>query len=231
MSRARLLLPTAALLVLGAAPAAAQHIGSPYRYIDARSDVTLFGGRLSTQSGAAGVGPTSGAIFGGAFGYRLSGPFGIELTVGYAGLNRAVRDTLTLAPPDTTTFRQLATSKQGVLLATVAVRFDVTGPRTWHGLQPYALFGVGGATHTTGATAADARVPADVRFNFGTSFAAQVGGGIEWYATRRLGLRLDGRGTLWKIHTPAAFLLRDHTLPPSEWTQNASLVGGLAVHF
>ncbi len=231
MSRARLLLPTAALLVLAATPAAAQHIASPYRYIEPRSYVTVFGGRLSTQSGAAGVGPTSGSIFGGNFGYRLSGPFVVELTVGYASLNRAVRDTLTLAPPDTTTFRQIGTSKQGVLLAMAAVRFDITGPRTWHGFQPYALFGVGGATGATGATTADARVPADVRFSFGTTFAAQVGGGIEWYATRRFGLRLDGRGTLWKVHTPSAFLLRDHTLPPSEWTQNASLVGGLAVHF
>ncbi len=231
MPRARLLLPTAALLLLAAPPAAAQHIGSPYRYIDARTSVTAFGGRLSTQSGAAGVGPTSGPIFGGHFGYRLSGPFEVELTFGYASLNRAVRDTLTLARPDTTTFRQIATSKQGVLLATAALRFDITGPRTWHGLQPYVLFGVGGATGATGATTSDTRVPQDVRFKFGTTFAAQVGGGIEWYATRRLGLRLDGRGTLWKLHTPAAFLIRDHTLPPSEWTQNASLVGGLAVHF
>lgn len=231
MARARFLFPTAAVLVLVAAPAAAQRITSPYRYIDPRGYVTLFGGRLSTQTGAVALGPKSGTTFGGDFGYRLSGPFVVELTVAYASLQRAVRDTLRLPAPDTLSYRQVGTSTQGILSAMAAVRFDITGPRTWHGLQPYALFGVGGAFSATGATTADAAVPSDVRFRFGTSFAAQAGGGIEWYATRRLGLRLDGRGTLWKLHTPSAFLIKDHTLPPSEWTQNASLVGGLVVHF
>ena len=234
MVRARLFLPAAAVLALAAAPAAAQHVSSPYRYIEARQYVTLFGGRLVTQTGAAGLGPTSGNIFGAQFGFRLGGPFVIEATLGYAPVKRVVRDTITLPAPDTTVFRPArpdSIANQGVLVAAAALRFDITGPRTWRGLQPYVLLGVGGAIGTTGQNGGDNSVPQDVRFGFGTSFAAQVGGGIEWYATRRLGLRLDGRGTLWKLHTPSAFLIRDHTLPPSEWTQNLSLVGGLAVHF
>ncbi len=231
MARVRVFLPTAAVLALAASPVAAQHISSPYRYIEPRQYVTLFGGQLATQTGAVQLGPKSGHIFGGEYGYRVSGPFVVEVTLGYAPLKRAVRDTLTLPKPDSTTYRQVGTSIQNVLLATADVRFDITGARTWHGFQPYALFGVGGAIATSGAQKTDVVVPSDVRFNFGTSFAAQLGGGIEWYATRRLGLRVDGRGTLWKLHTPSAFLIKDHTLPPSEWTQNVSLLGGLSVHF
>ena len=230
MVRTRLLLPIAALLVLAAAPVAAQHISSPYRYIEPRQYVMLFGGPLSTQTGAVQLGPASGKIFGAQWGYRLSGPFQLEVTLGYAPLQRTVRDTIR-SRPDTTTYVARGTANQGLLVAMAGLRFDVTGPRTWHGLQPYMLFGVGAVTGTSGQNGGDAAVPQDVRFSFGTSFAAQVGGGLEWYVTRRLGLRLDGRATLWKVHTPAAFVLRDATLPASEWTQNASLVGGLAVHF
>lgn len=231
MARVRLAVLSAAALALTAAPLTAQHITSPYRYIEARQYVSLFGGRLYTQTGAAELGPSSGSLFGAQFGYRLKGPFVIEATLGYASLQREVRDTVRLAAPDTNVFRPVGTANQGLLLASAALRFDLTGPRTWYGFQPYVLLGAGGVIGTTGANGADFLVPQDLRFNFGTSFAAQIGGGVEWYATRRLGLRIDGRGTIWKLHTPSAFLLRDVMLPPSEWTQNLSIVGGVAVHF
>ncbi len=228
MARARLVVLTAATLALCSAPLAAQRIHSPYRYIEPKQYVTIFGGQLRTQTGVVGVGPKSGNIFGAQFGYRVSGPLVIEATIGYAPLQRTVRDT-TRQAGDTTTFHPVGTANQGVLLAVANVRFDITGPRTWHGLQPYLVLGGGGAFGTTGQNGP--AVPQDVRFSFGTSFAAQAGAGIEWYATRRLGLRLDARGTLWKLHTPSAFILRETNLPQSEWTQNVSLVGGLALHF
>ncbi len=227
MAQARLFLLTAATLALLGAPAAAQRISSPYRYVEAKQSVTLFAGQLRTQTGVVGVGPKSGNIFGVQYGYRVSGPIVIEAMLGYAPLQRTVRDT-TRQPGDTANFHPLGSANQGVLLGTADLRFDVTGPRTWHGLQPFALLGVGGAFGTTAQNGP--AIPQDVRFSFGTSFAAQAGVGIEWYATRRLGLRLDGRGTLWKLHTPSAFLLRATNLPQSEWTQNVSLVGGLALH-
>ncbi len=231
MPRARLLVLTLALLALMSAPAAAQRITSPYSFIDSRQYITIFGGRLHTGTGVVALGPTSGNIFGGQYGYRVSGPLVVELTVAYAPLHRQARDTTRLGPPDTTTFRPVGSANQGVLSAMAGLRFDVTGQRTWHHLQPYALIGFGGAFGTTGQNGKETSLPQDVRFSFGTSFAAQVGAGIEWYVTRRLGLRLDGRGTLWKLHTPSAFILREGTLPGSEWAQNASIVGGLSVHF
>jgi hypothetical protein len=231
MALARVLLLAATAACSLAVPLSAQRITSPYRYIEPRQYVSIFGGSLSTQTGGAGLGPTSGHIFGGQFGFRLSGPFVIEATIGYAPLKRVARDTIHSAA-DTTVFRAVGSSAtQGVLLAAAALRFDLTGARTWYGLQPYLLLGGGGAINTSGENGGDSLVPADARFSFGTSFAAQAGGGFEWYATRHIGLRFDARGTLWKLHTPQAFLIRDPTLPQSEWAQNVSLVGGLALHF
>ncbi|HEX9106273.1 MAG TPA: outer membrane beta-barrel protein [Longimicrobiales bacterium] len=228
MPRVRPFVLTAATLALLAAPAAAQRITSPYRYIEPRQYVSVFAGQMRTQTGVVGVGPKAGNIFGAQFGYRASGPFVIEVTLGYMPLQRTVRDT-TRQPGDNANFHPLGTANQSLLVATAAAHFDITGPRTWHGFQPYAILGAGGVFGTTSQNGP--AIPQDVRFSFGTSFAAQAGAGIEWYATRRLGLRVDGRGTLWKLHTPSAFLLRATNLPQSEWTQNLSLVGGLALHF
>lgn len=231
MARARLLLLAAAAALVTAAPVAAQRITSPYRYLDAKQYVTLFGGPIRTQTGGAALGPTNGKLFGAQYGYRVSGPFVVEAGLGYAPLKRVVRDTLRTAG-DTTSFQKVGSpANQGVLLLVAALRFDITGPRTWYGLQPYLLLGAGGAIGTSGENGADTSVPQDVRFKFGTSFAAQAGGGLELYATRHLGLRLDARGTLWKLHTPSAFQFKDRTLSPSEWAQNVTLAGGLAVHF
>jgi opacity protein-like surface antigen len=231
MARAKLLLLTGVWTLLAAAPLTAQHISSPYRFLDTRQAISIFGGRLITQTGSVGLGPASGTTVGARLDYRTSasGPFVIELNLGYAPLKRTVRDT-TRSEPDSA-YNVYGTATQGVLVATAALRFDLTGARTWHRLQPYALLGVGGAFGTSSANGADVLVPQESRFSFGTSFAAQVGGGIEWYATRRVALRLDGRGTLWKLHTPRGFLVKDVTLPPSEWVQNVSLTAGLALHF
>lgn len=230
MARARCPFLLLAAGLLTAAPAAGQHITSPYRYVETRQYAGVFGGHLGTQTGVVDLGPTGGNIFGGFFGYRVSGPFVAELSVAYVPMKRVVRDTVR-STPDTATFASRGTARQNVLLATVDMRFDITGARTYYGLQPYLLLGVGGAIGTSGQNGADTVVPQDVRFKFGTSFAAQAGGGIEWYVTRHAGLRLDARGTLWKLHTPQAFILRGPVVPQSEWVQNLSVAGGLAIHF
>lgn len=230
MARARLLYLLLAAGILRPAPAAGQHISSPYQYLETRAYAGAFFGHLGTQTGVVELGPGAGNVFGAFFGYRVSGPFVAELSLGYAPLERVVRDTVR-SPSDTTTFLSRGSAKQNVLTALADLRFDITGARTWHGLQPYLLLGVGGAIGTSGANGADAIVPQDVRFKFGTSFAAQAGGGIEWYVTRHAGLRLDARGTLWKLHTPQAFILRGPVVPQSEWAQNLSVAGGLAIHF
>ncbi|HET9985410.1 MAG TPA: outer membrane beta-barrel protein [Longimicrobiales bacterium] len=219
-------------LILAAAPARAQRITSPYRYIDERQSVQLFGGHVTTKQPFTELGPSSGAFAGGRYAIRMNGPLEIEAQLAYFPTTRTVRDTTFTVHGADSTFTPIGSAKQRLMVATAGLRFDLTGPRTWHGLQPFVAAGGGVAVGVNGANDADQQVPADLRFRFGTSFAASVGGGLEWYITRNVGLRGDARAFLWKIKTPQAFAVTDARVPANgDWTQNLSLTAGLAVHF
>jgi hypothetical protein len=72
-----------------------------------------------------------------------------------------------------------------------------------------------------------------VRFNFGTSFAGQLGAGVEWYLAPRWSVRADARAALWKLTHPTAFRLgeRGALVPPDEWENNTLLSAGISMHF
>lgn len=224
-------LPLLAAVLLGALPrpAAAQRISSPYEYIDPAQSLGVTVGYLNTDQGSVGLGPNAGAYEGIRWAIRLNGPFVIQADVDYFRSTRPVLDTARVSQTDTS-YVNRGSANQNLILALGAVRFDLTGARTWHKIQPYVLFGGGVAISTTGSNGADAAVVPDAAFRFGTSFAGQFGGGIEWYLSRRLALYGDARGVLWKLKTPQAFLLSQN-FPQSEWTQNLSFSGGLALHF
>ncbi len=225
------ILPLLAAALLGVAtrPAAAQRITSPYEYIDPSQSLAVTAGYLDTSRGSVGLGPKPAAFAGVRWAIRLNGPFVIQADLDYFKSTRSVLDTAFVSQTDTS-YVNRGDADQNLILALGAVRFDLTGARTWHRLQPYVLFGGGVVISTTGTNGADAAVVPDARFRFGTSFAGQFGGGIEWYLTRRLALYGDVRGVLWKLKTPQAFLLTQK-YPASEWTQNASVGAGLAFHF
>ncbi|MFO7259907.1 MAG: hypothetical protein DIU52_002045, partial [bacterium] len=65
---------------------------------------------------------------------------------------------------------------------------------------------------------------------FGTSFAGQLGGGIEWFAMPRLSLRLDGRLLFWELDNPRAFTSIGD-VSSEEWVQNFYFSVGAAIHF
>jgi hypothetical protein len=230
MARARPPLLIAILAWVLAPPLAAQHITSPYHFLDTHQTVSVLFGKVSTQTGLLGLGPESGNFYGARFGYRPStGPLALELLVATAPLKREVLDTLRTGHDSA--FARFGTADQGLLLVFADVRFNFTGGRTWHGLQPFALFGPGVVVSTNGQNGADRLVPQPSRFKFGTSFAAEVGAGVEWYATSRLGLRADARGVFWRLRAPGAFLAQNPTRSASAWARNGALSASLAFHF
>ena len=79
----------------------------------------------------------------------------------------------------------------------------------------------------------EAEMPANARFDFGTSFAGQLGAGVEWFPSERIGVRLDARNLLWRLQVPDAFFLTENgrALPASEWEQNYLVSAGISVHF
>ncbi|MGH7505436.1 MAG: outer membrane beta-barrel protein [Longimicrobiales bacterium] len=226
----RVALLALALLALRAPDGAnAQTILSPYRYIETSQSIGLAGGYALTGKGAIDLGPKAGPALLARYNIRISGPFVAEAEIGILPTTRAVWDTVTAD----TTRSQIGESDVRLVTAMAALRFNVTGPRTWHGLLPYLILGAGIAVDAGGTSAVEEELPADVRFDFGTSFAGQLGAGAELFLSPRLSLRVDGRNVLWKIDTPAAFFTgeRGRLIPRDEWTQNFYLSAGLAIHF
>ena len=207
----------------------AQSISSPYRFIETSQSGGLFGGALKAGGSTVGLQPRDGTVAGLRYTIRLSGPFTIEAEAGYLKSDRAVRDTVVVDSA-----RQIVGETDvNLLLVNASLRFNLTGPRTWHSLQPFVAFGAGVGINLTGQQPVDELVPPDARYDFGTSFAGQVGGGIEWFATDRLSLRADARSLLWKAKTPAPFLRGDFgaRTPADEWVNNGLFTLGLAFHF
>jgi hypothetical protein len=226
--RSTALLTFSFLLVL-AGRAGAQAINSPYRFIDEKQAAGPFGGYVLTSDGALGLAPKSGPIFGGRYTIRLSGPFTVEADIGYFPTTRTVRDTVVVDSAR----RAVGDADFQALVGIGSLRFNITGPRTWHSIQPFLLFGAGAIVDISPRTDIDDDISADARFDFGTSFAGQLGGGIEWFPSRRFTVRIDARNLLWKITTPTGFLLGEFgaRAPGDEWLQNGVFSAGFSLHF
>lgn len=225
---------TAFCLLLAAGiltPASAQRIDSPYRFLDHSQHVGAFGGHVAASTGQLELGPQPGPVFGGRWGIRVTGPFSAGVEVGFMPTTRIVRDTV-IVPADST---YLAVGEADVRLLSVmgTLSFSLTGPRTWYGLRPFLSAGIGGASDLAGAAEAEAEFEPDRQYNFGTSFAGMFGGGVEWYPTQRVSVRVDGRNMMWKLRNPDAFGLTDpgFRVSRSDWASNYSLLAGLSFHF
>lgn len=221
-----------AAVLLSTGSARAQDITSPYRFIDESQALGLFGGYVLTDRGARDLGPKSSPAVGLRYSLRVRGPFVLEGEAAFVPSTRTVLDT---AMADGA-FRRLGEADLSLALVQAALRFNITGPRAYYGLQPFLLVGGGGIMDVSDSEdafrdqlVADDVVAEEVVFDFGTSFAAQIGAGIEWFATRRITVRADVRDVFWQIATPAAF--RDQNIASEEWLQNFAFMLGLSYRF
>lgn len=210
---------------------AAQRIDSPYRFVEHSQGTGIYGARLWPSEGRIGLGPQRASGLGVRYGIALSGPITLEVDMLYAPTTRAIGDTALTVPDSLPTMIGEADMK--LLVAMGSIRFNITGGRTWRGLQPFVLFGGGLASDIAGKTALQDSVPASARSNFGTSFAGQLGAGIAWYPTARWSLRFEARNALWKLKYPVAFQRIQGSLPvpADEWESNSILSVGVAMHF
>ncbi len=217
------------LLLASAGNAAAQRIDTPYRFHDQKQSAGLFVGYISTDKGSVGLGPESGMAFGGRYHIQLSGPFYIEGEALYFPTTRAVLDTAVVDSQ----FRQIGEADIAVAMVQASLRFQITGQRTWNGMLPFVLLGAGLMVEAQGDAEAEEAIPAEARFDFGTTFAGQIGAGIEFFPVNRVGIRIDARNMLWQLKTPEPLQLRDigRTLPSEEWTNNITASVGVSIHF
>jgi opacity protein-like surface antigen len=217
------------LLPLAAANAAAQQITSPYRYVESTHAIAPFAGYVATGKGVLNLGPQSAPAFGIRYGLRLSGPLTAEGDVSWVSTKRTVFDTI----PGDTTLRTTGEADMQLLSVQAGIRFNITGPRTFHGFQPYVAAGGGVIFDMASDSPAEEDVASNARLDFGTRFGFHVGGGLDAFLSERMSLRLDARSIMWKLVTPEPFLLGAPALyrPQDEWLQNFYVSGGISIHF
>lgn len=237
----RLTLSAAALAVLFLAPRAvtAQGIGSPYDFLETSQGLYGYGTYIATDRGALEMGPHSGPAAGLGYSLRISGPFVLDARAAYFPTTRTVydidltADSASVVQNPMADLTEVGEADLSLLFIDASLRFDLTGPRTWHRLQPYALIGVGAAVGVSSDNAAEEGLPTDldVRVRFHNGVTGHVGGGVEWHATRRLTLRLDARDVLWKLHIPDGFIRPGRVIATEDWVQSAHLSAGLGFRF
>lgn len=226
----------ATLVVSGVGPTAAQQIRSPYDFVDRSQALTAFGTYVFTDRGVIGIGPHSAPAVGVGYGIRVSGPFTFDSRVALMPTQRTVYDVDPTADPEeirgdpTVGLVEVGTADLTLLLTDLSLRFDLTGPRTWHNLQPYALLGAGAIFRMSAEHAAEeeAELGPDLRVRFRNGVTGHVGGGVEWHLGERFTLRFDARNLLWRLHVPTGFLTGARVIDDREWVQTGHLnVGGV----
>lgn len=220
--------------LLGSAPRAeGQQIPSPYRYIEPKQSIGVFGGYLLADPSIGigeqevELGPRSAPVAGLAYTIRFTGPLSGEVRAGFSPTERTVyrptsQTDLTPVP--------VATVDVSLLMAEAGLRFQLTGPRTWRGFAPYVVGSGGLMTDLDRNADAEIDIPAGARFDFGPSFAVSAAIGTDWFPTRRLSLRAEARDHLWQIRAPEG-LRATGVRDVSEWTHNIAISLGAALHF
>lgn len=234
----RSILAAFTLLLLGVAGhAEAQSIRSPYDFVDRSQGFYGFGSAVLTDRGTLDTGPGSGYAAGAGYQLRIGGPFNVDIRGSYFPTSRRVyTDNSTIA--DSAALRadpmfgleQIGTADLSLILLDASLRFNMTGPRTWHRIQPYFAIGVGGALVASRETSAEEQLPEDLqlRVRFRNGFTGHVGAGFEIFVTDRIAFRADARDLLWKLQLPLDFLTTGRVIDDAQWVQSAHLALALS---
>lgn len=231
---------TATAVLAGAVPVTAQTITSPYDFIERGRGFFAYGTYVHTDRGVIDIGPGPGPAAGVGFAIRLSGPFTFDSRIAYFPTSRRVYDARD-AQHDPDAIREdpmvglveVGTADLSLLMTDVSARFDITGPRTWNNIQPYALLGLGGVFRISADHAAEEliREDIDLRVRFRNGFTGHVGAGFEYFLSSNFALRLDARNLFWRLHVPTGFITPDRVIDDREWVQAANFSLGAAYRF
>ena len=221
---------TAALVVL-AAPSflSAQTIPSPYRFIETRREVGAVGGWISPGTGRFGYGPGPGPVTGVRAGLDFGGPISIEAVLGGIPTTRAIVD-----PRRVEGNRVIGETDATLLTLDGRLKLSLTGARTWHGLNPFVAAGAGMAWDLAKGSLLEQDLPATDRFDFGTAFVAQLGGGLRWFVTERVVVRGDGLLHLWRLKAPDGFRDPERgfgSTGEAEWINAGAFTFGVGYRF
>lgn len=231
----------ATLTALGIAPSlTAQTITSPYEFVERSQALYGYATYVAADRGVIGTGPAGGPALGLGYSLRVSGPFTVDARMAHLWASRTVYRPED-PQPDPDLIRDdpmqglelVGEADLSLLLTDVSLRFDVTGPRTWNNLQPFALIGAGlvvraGADHSIEE---DRDIGEAFRVRFRNAATGHFGAGAEWYLTQRFTVRAEARNVLWRIHVPSGFVTTARVIDDREWVQTGHFSLGAGFRF
>lgn len=215
----------------------AQAIPSPIRYVDPKQSVGISAGYLFTSSAVEindeqiELGPQSGPLVAARYQIRFGGPLSGEVRVGFSPTERKVYAPTTETNPELFVPEVVGEESVALLMGEGGIVFHLTGPRTWNGLAPFLAASGGLATDIARGSELEDDIAETARYDFGPSFALGLGAGTDWFPTRRLSVRLEGRDHFWKVEAPTQIANLAGETKISEWTHNFSVSIGAALHF
>ena len=215
-------------IALTAVPAAAQvDVGypppnSPFRDLEFRHEMTLFGGYFLAPKDPAGVAPRSAPMEGLRYELTVGGPAQLVFRLARVNSERHV-----INPLEPRASRDLGSQAWPVYLTDLGFSLNLTGQRSWHGVVPVIAGGIGLASDLD-------KQDADDPFNIGTTFAFSFGAGLRIVPGGRFQLRADAGTWMYQLKYPATYYATtsDNTTVLNEkqaknlWKKNLGLTLG-----
>lgn len=217
-----------ALFVMSAAAGAqVGHLpeNSPYRDVESRQEVTVFGGRFNAGRDLIGVAPRGGPMYGLRYEVHVGGPAFLMARWSHVNSERFPVD-----PTKSGSAAQLGQRNVSLNLYDVDLVLDLTGQKSFHHLIPVVNFGAGVAS-------CSCTVKPDP-YTFGTPFAFSFGGGLRYVPGGRFQLRADLGDYLYQLKYPTTYYLNNgsgSTVPAKQarsfWKNNRALTVGASLLF
>jgi hypothetical protein len=193
----RVLLAFAITLV--GVPAAAQvDVGyppprSPFRDLEYRHELTLFGGYYMAAKDPAGAAPTSAPMEGLRYELVVGGPAQLVFRLARVNSERNV-----INPLEPRATRNLGVQSWPIYLTDLGFSLNLTGQRSWHGVVPVISGGIGLASDLD-------KQDDDDPFNLGTTFAFSFGAGLRIVPGGRFQLRADAGTWMYQYEYPSTY--------------------------
>jgi hypothetical protein len=220
---------SALALSMASYPVQCQNVPSSYDFFETKQEAGVFVGFTNQGTGRFGYGPQPGTILGGRYSINVGGPFGLEGVLAYQPTTRDLVD-----PSREEGDRVVDEADTKLVSFDARLRFSLTGDRTWNGIHPFLMAGIGLAWDVALDSPQNELLLPDDRYEFGTRLVALFGGGARWFLTNRLLLRGDVYVNMYQLKTPRGYLdpSRDLTgVGEKEWVSGPILSIGTAWHF
>lgn len=187
-------LACAALIAAG--PADAQ-VGfpperSPFRDLEYRHELTLFGGMYSAGEDPAGVAPRGGPMAGLRYELRIGGPAQLMVRAAYVSSERHALD-----PSEPVATRDLGVHSASLAMIDAGVSVNLTGQKSWRRLVPTVNAGIG---FVSGGKDVE-----NDPYRFGTPFAITYGAGLRYVPGGRFAMRLGMDAYFHKLEYPPGY--------------------------